>query len=73
MAYDKADQMVVLFGGQGLAGYLNDGLPDLRARVRWTFVAQGPLSNEASEAVHAQDPVLAEELGRRYRSAARRR
>ncbi|TMB57966.1 MAG: hypothetical protein E6J56_03665 [Deltaproteobacteria bacterium] len=56
-----------------LAGYLNDGLPDLRARVRWTFVAQGPLSNEASEAVHAQDPVLAEELGRRYRSAARRR
>src|SRR2546430_1135126 len=24
MAYDKADQMVVLFGGQGLAGYLND-------------------------------------------------
>jgi len=24
MAYDEADQLVVLFGGQGLAGYLND-------------------------------------------------
>jgi len=45
-----------------LAGYLNDALPDLRERVRWSFRAQGPLSGEVRAAVRAHDPALAQEL-----------
>ena len=56
-----------------LAGYVNDGLTDLRTRVRWAFVAQGPLSNEVSEAIRARDPALADELRERHPSGARRR
>jgi len=45
-----------------LAGYLNDTLPDLRERVRWSFRAQGPLSGEVGAAVRAHDPAFANEL-----------
>jgi len=45
-----------------LAGYLNDALPDLRERVRWSFRAQGPLSGEVGAAVRGHDPALAQEL-----------
>jgi hypothetical protein len=45
-----------------LAGYLNDPLPDLRERVRWSFRAQGVLPDGVVDAVRVQDPALAREL-----------
>jgi hypothetical protein len=45
-----------------LAGYLNDPLPDLRERVRWSFRAQGALPDRIVDAVRVQDPALAREL-----------
>jgi hypothetical protein len=45
-----------------LAGYLNDPLPDLRERVRWSFRAQGALPDRVVDAVRVQDPALAREL-----------
>ena len=45
-----------------LAGYLNDTLPDLRERVRWSFRAQNALPDGVVDAVRVQDPALAREL-----------
>jgi len=45
-----------------LASYLNDPLPDLRERVRWSFRAQRPTSPEVATAVRVRDPGLAKEL-----------
>ena len=45
-----------------LAAYLNDPLPDLRERVRWSFRAQRPTSAEVAIAVRVRDPGLAKEL-----------
>src|SRR5581483_8384748 len=45
-----------------LAKYLDDPLPDLRARVAWTLRAQGRVSTQVLAAVRARDPGLAAEL-----------
>ena len=45
-----------------LARYLDDPLPDLRERVRWSFRAQGVVSDAVIVTVGARDPLLAHEL-----------
>ena len=45
-----------------LASYLDDPLPDLRERLRWSFRAQGALSARVAAEVRAHDPALATEL-----------
>ena len=53
-----------------LGGHLTDPSPDLRERLHWIFVAQGPLSAEVRHAVEASDARLGEEL--RVREPGRR-
>ncbi len=45
-----------------LAGHLADPSPDLRERLRWTFMAQGTLSKEVAQAVAARDASFDEQL-----------
>lgn len=61
-----------------LAPHLKDPSPDLRARLRWIFVAQAaeaPLGEDVRRAVAAYDPGLAAELqppaGRRARGSGK--
>ena len=45
-----------------LAGYLDDAMPDVRDRVRWSFRAQGVLPKSVMATIRSRDPGLALEL-----------
>jgi hypothetical protein len=51
-----------------LASHLRDESADLRERLRWTFIAQAPVSDHVLEAVETTDARLAEDLRARAKS-----